>query len=218
MDKDVVIEIISGVEGHCVTLNNYRVAGQKPWGGGQVVHSFQTKQSQIDRALCRAQPESKPLTCEEGARETGDWRNTMNADEIVQWLRGLAFAQGYGACDAAAELIESLQAQLASSEIPCCECGGEVVEFTVPNDIWNSVMRPDGHETDREYLCFDCWYKALRQWMHGMQRREKAAVEDFTSAAHNGNILCEFCGADCIDAGNDTGGDTCQCGGFEWRG
>lgn len=45
-----------------------------------------------------------------------------------------------------------------------------------------------------------------------------AAVEDFTSAAHNGNILCEFCGADCIDAGNDTGGDTFQCGCFKWRG
>ncbi|WP_312942876.1 hypothetical protein [Oscillibacter sp.] len=50
------------------------------------------------------------------------------------------------------------------------------------------------------------------------QRRERAAVEDFESAAHNGNILCEFCGADCIDAGNDTGGDTDQCGCFVYRG
>lgn len=51
-----------------------------------------------------------------------------------------------------------------------------------------------------------------------LKAERDAAVQDFTSAAHNGNILCEFCGADCIDAGNDTGGDTCQCGCFEWRG
>jgi len=47
------------------------------------------------------------------------------------------------------------------SEVPCCECGGKVVEFSVPSELWNMVMRPDGHETDKEYLCFDCWNKKL---------------------------------------------------------
>lgn len=47
------------------------------------------------------------------------------------------------------------------SEISCCKCGGEVNEFVVPNELWNIVMRPDGHETNQEYLCFDCWNKKL---------------------------------------------------------
>jgi len=46
------------------------------------------------------------------------------------------------------------------STIPCCKCGGEVVEFSVPNNLWNIVMRKNG-ETDQEYLCFDCWNKIL---------------------------------------------------------
>lgn len=75
-----------------------------------------------------------------------------------------------------------LQAQLAfhqPSTVPCCACGGEVVEFTVPNDIWNLVMRPDGKETDKEYLCLDCWYKALRSKLDELLCRERAAVENY---------------------------------------
>jgi hypothetical protein len=55
------------------------------------------------------------------------------------------------------------------STIPCCKCGGPVVEFTVPNDIWNAVIRRGGHETDQEYLCMDCWYKALRAYLADTQ-------------------------------------------------
>lgn len=58
-------------------------------------------------------------------------------------------------------------------------------------------------------------YKADRD---RLQAELDAAIEDFESAAHNGNILCEFCGADCIDAGNDTVRDTDQCGCFVYRG
>lgn len=56
-----------------------------------------------------------------------------------------------------------------TSTVPCCECGGDAVEFTVPNDIWNAVMRPDEKETDREYLCLDCWYKALRNYINNLR-------------------------------------------------
>lgn len=49
------------------------------------------------------------------------------------------------------------------SEIPCCLCGGEVREFTIPNDIWNEVIRLNGRETDREYICIECWFSALRK-------------------------------------------------------
>lgn len=49
------------------------------------------------------------------------------------------------------------------SELPCGICGGEVIEFSIPNDIWNKVIRPDGHEHDKEYLCIDCFFNALRK-------------------------------------------------------
>jgi hypothetical protein len=48
------------------------------------------------------------------------------------------------------------------SNIPCALCGEEVIEFTIPNDIWNKVMRPDGLETNKEYICINCWYNKLR--------------------------------------------------------
>jgi len=34
------IEIINGVEGMCVTINDTRIAGNKPWGGGKIVNSW----------------------------------------------------------------------------------------------------------------------------------------------------------------------------------
>lgn len=48
------------------------------------------------------------------------------------------------------------------SEVPCSNCGGEVIEFTIPNDIWNKVIRLDGHEHANEYLCAGCFFGALR--------------------------------------------------------
>lgn len=47
------------------------------------------------------------------------------------------------------------------SEVPCCECKERMVEFGVPNALWNSVMRPDGREHDREYLCITCFCEKL---------------------------------------------------------
>jgi hypothetical protein len=51
------------------------------------------------------------------------------------------------------------------SEIPCCLCGNEVIEFSVPNDIWNKVIRKDGKETDKEYIRLTCWYEKLREYI-----------------------------------------------------
>lgn len=36
MSEMLALEIIEGVEGKCISLNNYRIAGPKPWGGGKV--------------------------------------------------------------------------------------------------------------------------------------------------------------------------------------
>lgn len=49
------------------------------------------------------------------------------------------------------------------SETPCSLCGGQVIEFGIPNDIWNKVIRLDGHESNKEYLCIDCFFEALRK-------------------------------------------------------
>jgi hypothetical protein len=49
------------------------------------------------------------------------------------------------------------------SAIPCCKCHGPVIEFTIPNETWNAVMRPDGKETDQEYICESCWHEAVQE-------------------------------------------------------
>jgi hypothetical protein len=50
------------------------------------------------------------------------------------------------------------------STIPCSRCGGPVIEFTVPNHIWNAVVRKGGPETDKEYLCAQCFAADLEVW------------------------------------------------------
>lgn len=60
------------------------------------------------------------------------------------------------------ERILSMYPDDAVSSIPCNICGGAVIEFSIPNDIWNKVIRLDGHEHDKEYLCMACFFDALR--------------------------------------------------------
>lgn len=35
-------EVIRGVEGCCLALDDTRIAGPKPWGGGSVIHAWET--------------------------------------------------------------------------------------------------------------------------------------------------------------------------------
>lgn len=44
---------------------------------------------------------------------------------------------------------------------------------------------------------------ALREKLAAAEKERDAVIEDFESAAHTGDDFCEFCGADCVDAGND---------------
>jgi hypothetical protein len=53
--------------------------------------------------------------------------------------------------------------------LPCSRCGGPCVAFTIPNDVWNEVIRTEGRERDEEYICEDCWYQAVR-WRLGTGR------------------------------------------------
>lgn len=52
-DKTVNIELVSGCEGYSLYIDDYRVAGSKPWGGGKVVKAWTAKVADIDKALKR---------------------------------------------------------------------------------------------------------------------------------------------------------------------
>src|SRR3990167_1457373 len=65
-EKKLVIEVISGVEGDCVAIDGYRVAGNKPWGGGTIKQSWNTERKHIIKAL---ELESFITLREERARE-----------------------------------------------------------------------------------------------------------------------------------------------------
>ena len=48
--------VVSGVEGPSVYLNDFRIAGNKPWGGGKAIHTFTTGYESIRQALKLPQP------------------------------------------------------------------------------------------------------------------------------------------------------------------
>lgn len=165
----------------------------------------------------------------------------MNHDEIAKKLRSMAenSRSKHDVLVASADLHESQQACIAElerqlaeiqrskprvSKVPCCVCGGEVVEFTVPNDLWNFVMRPDGKETGKEYLCWDCWNKALWRKMQELQRETQAAVEDMRKLIfETAKEPCDLCIEVCANyngtcASGVLAGFSGKCRGFAYRG
>lgn len=50
-NKTVCIDEIKGCEGNCITMNDYRVAGPKPWGSGIVVKNWVAKVDDVITAL-----------------------------------------------------------------------------------------------------------------------------------------------------------------------
>jgi hypothetical protein len=51
LPPQVKIEVVSGVEGPSVYINDMRVAGPKPWGGGKVIYLFKAEARHILEAL-----------------------------------------------------------------------------------------------------------------------------------------------------------------------
>ena len=49
------------------------------------------------------------------------------------------------------------------SEVPCCICNDVVIEYSIPNDVWNKIFRENGSEHDKEYLCITCFLKKVVQ-------------------------------------------------------
>lgn len=48
----VNVHVVSGVEGVSLSINDCRVTGPKPWGGGRIIHSFKVSKTDLYRALC----------------------------------------------------------------------------------------------------------------------------------------------------------------------
>jgi len=46
-DEKIRIEIIAGVEGDCLSINDYRVCGPKPWGGGIVKKQWRVRRGDL---------------------------------------------------------------------------------------------------------------------------------------------------------------------------
>lgn len=52
-EPKVKIEVVAGVEGKCLYINDYRVAGPKPWGGGTAIASFEIDNEKLKKALSK---------------------------------------------------------------------------------------------------------------------------------------------------------------------
>lgn len=59
----VTFEVVRGVEGPSLYVGNddggYRLAGPKPWGGGQVIHSFKADIDELRKELMNLEAEGK---------------------------------------------------------------------------------------------------------------------------------------------------------------
>lgn len=48
MSSTILIELVDGVEGPSLYLNQHRIAGPKPWGGGKVRLSWNLSESEVE--------------------------------------------------------------------------------------------------------------------------------------------------------------------------
>ena len=65
-----------------------------------------------------------------------------------------------------------------TSSVPCSYCGGDVVEFVIPNKSWNTLIRRDGKEHDQEYLCLFCFSEKAAEYV-----RELRSINDALKTA-----------------------------------
>ena len=47
MSDRIVFEVVSGCEGPCLLMDDLRIAGPKPWGGGHVEHRFSARPKDV---------------------------------------------------------------------------------------------------------------------------------------------------------------------------
>lgn len=51
MKTEFSLTVVRGVSGLCVYLNDYRIVGEKPWGGGTITNTWKVSLKDIVRAL-----------------------------------------------------------------------------------------------------------------------------------------------------------------------
>ena len=54
-----------GVEGDCLVLDDVRIAGPKPWGGGRVIARLTTKETYVPERTCRMIDNGAEFCCSE---------------------------------------------------------------------------------------------------------------------------------------------------------
>lgn len=54
--EDVEIKVVAGVEGPSLYVNDFRVAGPKPWGGGKVLYTFTADATELAEAIANVPP------------------------------------------------------------------------------------------------------------------------------------------------------------------
>jgi hypothetical protein len=57
--QTVVVEIVHGRGGDCLCINDQRVAGPKPWGGGTVTKRFAVPVSELQLVIDRASSDTR---------------------------------------------------------------------------------------------------------------------------------------------------------------
>ena len=50
-NNKIKIEVIRGVEGNCLVINNYRVVGPKAWGGGSIIKTWMISREDLMQAF-----------------------------------------------------------------------------------------------------------------------------------------------------------------------
>jgi len=80
MDKPIKIETVRGVEGNSIYIDDFRVAGSKPWGGGSLIQHWDTTVEEILTALAISHEEDKVVY--EVVSYNGKYRITFERTKI----------------------------------------------------------------------------------------------------------------------------------------
>ena len=99
-------EVIRGVEGCCLALDDTRIAGPKPWGGGTVIHAWETDKTYraIDaqsrwhelfgtperaaETICRQLKYGNICVCDGCPVKPPNRECDREYDALLEWLKG----------------------------------------------------------------------------------------------------------------------------------
>jgi hypothetical protein len=88
---------------------------------------------------------------------------------------GNGFFRAVADAEKCLSLLYILEGRQGSNGLPCALCA-EIVEheFTVPNYVWNAVVRGGEGETDKEYLCAYCYIVMTTKFISASLKQEVA--------------------------------------------